>query len=133
MRLLACFVIAALPTMAVAAPAVYVCDTETGRQQSILQDQIAFAYDAERGSVSVSDAVIVSETGGPIDANVSSDNATRLVFTWTIKDLTNSAGQTVTLDYRAVFFKADKSFDISLKPRGYDNSFMASGTCQQNN
>jgi hypothetical protein len=130
MRLLVCFVIASLPTMAVASPTVYLCDTDTGRQQSILQDQMAFAYNAESGSVSVSDAVIVSETGGPIDARVSSDNATRLVFTWTLKNLTNAAGQTVTLDYRAVFFKADNRFDVSLKPRGYDNSFMASGTCR---
>jgi hypothetical protein len=133
MRFVLPLVLAALPSIAAAAPTVYICDTGTERTQSILQDQIAFAYDAASDTISVSDAVIVSETGGPIAAKINSDNTTRLVFTWTLKNLTNSTGQVVTLDYRAVFFKADNRFDLSIRPRGYDNSFQASGSCARDN
>jgi hypothetical protein len=65
-----------------------------------------------------------------MDARVRSDNATRLVFTWSLENLTNSTGQNISWDYRAVFFKANNKFDVSLKPRGYDNSFQASGSCK---
>ena len=126
--LIAAFV--ALPSVAQSAPRTFVCDTETGQQQSLLQDQIVFAYDAEAGKVSVADAAIIALAGGPLAARVSSDNTTRLVFSWTLENVRNATGQVSTLDYRAVYFKATNQFDVSLKPRGFDNSFQASGTCR---
>jgi hypothetical protein len=133
MRLALTLLLAALPCIAAASPVVYVCDTGTGSEQTYLQGQIYFAYDAEAKVVSVNDAVINHENGGPMDARVSSDNATRLVFSWSLENLRNSTGQTASWDYRAVFFKATNKFDVSLKPRGYDNSFQASGTCRVDN
>jgi hypothetical protein len=133
MRFALTLLLSALPSFAAAAPTVYVCDTGTGSEQTYLQGQIYFAYDPDNAVVSVNDAVINYENGGPMDARIASDNATRLVFTWSLENLTNSTGQVASWDYRAVFFKATRKFDVSLKPRGYDNSFLASGTCQVDN
>jgi hypothetical protein len=129
MRFLLPVVLSVLPCLAVAAPVVYVCKNAANMQNSVLQSEFAFAYDAESGTVSVSDAIIIHETGGPLQATLSSDNATRLVFSWTLRNVTNATGQTSSLAYRVTYFKEDGRFNISMRPLGYDNSFNEGGTC----
>jgi hypothetical protein len=133
MRFLLPVVLSMLPCVAAASPVVYLCKNAADMQNSVLQAEFAFAFDADAGTVSVSDALIINETGGPMQANVSSDNATRLVFSWMLRNVTNATGQTSSLAYRVTYFKADGRFDISMRPLGYDNSFNEGGTCARDN
>jgi hypothetical protein len=130
MRPLLLAALSVLPSMAMSSPAVYICKNAADLENSVLQPEFAFAYDADAGTVSVSDPLIIRETGGPVQATVPSDNATRLVFTWTLRNVTNSEGQTSSLAYRVTYFKADGRFSISMRPLGYDNSFNEGGTCK---
>jgi hypothetical protein len=129
MRLFLALLVAGLPSNLRAAPIVYVCDTDTNRQQTVFQDQIVIAHDAATGAVSVSDALILQENGGPLEGAVSSENNTRIVFTWTVRNVRNAGGQTATLNFRATLRKQDGRADFSMRPLGFDNSFQSSGTC----
>jgi hypothetical protein len=129
MRLLFAACLATLPSVVLAAPTVYVCDTDTNRQQSVFQDQIVIAHDAASGTVSVNDALIMSENGGPLEGAVASENNNRIVFTWTVRNVVNAGGQNATLNFRATLRKQTGEADFSMRPLGYDNSFQSSGTC----
>lgn len=118
-----------LPAFAQAAPVVYVCSVENSRAAGAFQPQVVIAHDAAGRIVSVSDALIQGVTGGPLLGELATDNATRIVFRWTVPNVPSRSGQIASLSYRATIFKADGRMDISMKPLNYDNSFTASGTC----
>jgi hypothetical protein len=118
-----------LPSLAQAAPVVYVCNVDTGRTTGAFQSQFVIAHDAEPRIVSVNDALIQGVTGGPLLGEVATDNGTRIVFTWTIPNVPSTSGQIASLVYRTTIFKADGKMQISMRPLNYDNSFNATGTC----
>jgi hypothetical protein len=118
------------PAFAQAAPVVYLCAVDTGRSSGAFQPQIVIAHDAAQGIVSVNDALIQGVTGGPLLAEVASDNATRIVFRWTVPNVPNTAGQQASLAYRATIFKADGRLQISMRPLNFDNSFNGTGSCR---
>jgi hypothetical protein len=119
----------AAPVTAFANPTVYVCDTQSNRQNGAIQDQIVFAHDAAKDEVFVSDLLIQGVVGGPLSGEVASDNDTRVVFSWTLRNVPNNSGQVASLAYRATLFKATGKIDVSVRPLNYDNSFSATGTC----
>lgn len=122
--------LASLPMNAFAAPVVYVCNIDTNRTNSVFQSQFVIAHDVAERVVSVNDALIQGVSGGPLLGDVASENGTRIVFKWTLRNVPNSGGQSASLAYRATIFRADGKLDISMRPLNYDNSFSATGTCR---
>jgi hypothetical protein len=119
-----------LPTLAQAAPVIYVCTVDTGRTTGAFQQQIVIAHDEAERIVSVNDALIQGVTGGPLLGEVASDNDRRIVFKWTIRNVPNNSGQLASLSYRATIFKDDGELQISMRPLNYDNSFNGIGSCK---
>ena len=119
-----------LPSLAQAAPVVYVCSVDSGRTGGVFQSQIVIAHDAADRIVSVNDALIQGVTGGPLLGDVATDNATRIVFKWTILNVPSGTGQLASLSYRATIFKDDGALQISMRPLNYENSFNGSGSCK---
>ncbi len=126
--LIACLI--CLPAYAQSAPVVYVCGVDNSRASGAFQAQVVIAHDAADRIVSVSDALIQGVTGGPLLGELATDNATRIVFKWTVRNVPNTSGQNASLSYRATIFKADGRLEMSMRPLNYDNSFSASGTCR---
>jgi hypothetical protein len=116
------------PGIAFAEPVVYLCRLDTNRNGAF-QPQLVIAHDAAADVVSVNDALIQGVTGGPLPGTVASDNATRIVFTWTLRNVQDGRGQQASLVYRATIFRADGRVDMSMRPLNFDNSFTARGTC----
>lgn len=116
------------PTFAFAEPVVYVCNVDINRSGAF-QPQFVIAYDAAERFVSVNDALIQGVTGGPLLGEVATENNTRIVFKWTLRNVSDGSGQQASLAYRATIFKADGKLNISMRPLNYDNNFTARGTC----
>ena len=112
-----------------AKPAIYTCNIPGERQSSLIQPQVILSYDDQTKQVFVSDAVILSMLGKPLAGKMISDNALRVVFGWTLKNVVNAEGKTATLQFKGSYFKADSKFLISLMPLGYSNSFQNRGSC----
>lgn len=115
---------------AIAKPTVYLCKNSSASRNSVLQGEMAIAHNEETGAVSVSDGLILAVLGIPVEAKVSSDNPTRIVFTWDLKNVRNSSGQLANLSFRGTYFKKTGDFMITMKPLGYDNSIDDRGKCK---
>lgn len=114
---------------AVAKPMIYTCHNSSNRNKSVIQGEIAISFDAATEQVFVSDPMILSVNGGPIAGKLKSDNETRIVFGWTVKNVVNSEGKYASLQFKGTYFKADGKFLLSMKPLGYDNAFEDRGSC----
>jgi activator of HSP90 ATPase len=130
MRLRLAAVLSCLPMLASAAPVVYVCNIDTSRSTGAFQPQIVIAHDAAERVVSVNDPLIQGINGGPLLGEMATENDTRIVFTWTLRNVPTQTGQTASLLYRATIFKADGDVQLSMKPLNFDNNFSARGNCQ---
>lgn len=101
---------------------------ETGGSTGWIAPEMIFGID-QGGGVQVNDGIIQTVNGGPMDAKVSSDNETRIVFTWSL-DMTNADVQSTRMAYRATFDRATQKIRVAAKPAGYANDFEGRGTCQ---
>lgn len=88
-------------------------------------------YDEASGQAIVSDALIMHYNDEqPMKAKVSEDTARKLVWTWRVQ-MTNSTGQTANMQFRAAYFKGDKTVLVRAAPGGdYKNTFEGRGTCK---
>ncbi|MGL4239344.1 hypothetical protein [Tabrizicola sp.] len=90
-----------------------------------------FQYDEAAQKALASDGLILYYNDDqPVPAKVSADTANKLVLSWKVQ-MTNSTGQMTNMQYRAAYFKADKSVTIRATPGGgYTNSFEGRGKCK---
>ncbi|WP_103255660.1 hypothetical protein [Tabrizicola aquatica] len=88
-------------------------------------------YDEAAGQAIVSDGLIMYYNDEqPMKAKVSEDTAKKLVLTWNVQ-MTNSTGQMTKMQFRASYFKADKTVTIRAVPGGgYANDFEGRGKCK---
>ena len=126
---LALVFLAGFAAQAMATPVIYTCSNASDRQFSILQQQIVISHDEATQQVFVSDPMILSVVGKPLAGKVNSDNAKRIVFSWTVKNVVNADNKTATLLFKGTYFKRGGKFLISARPLGYDNTFEDQGTC----
>ena len=115
-----------------AKPVIFTCANSSNRQNSVIQGQIIISYDETTAQVFVSDGMILDVVGEPLQGKLNSDNATRTVFSWTVKNVVNASGASATLKFKGTYFKADGAFLLSMQPLGYDNSFQYRGVCKVN-
>lgn len=96
-----------------------------------ITDIYYFDYDEANGKALVSDALIYYYNDKqPLVAKVSEDTARKLVFTWNVQ-MTNSTGQTTKMQFRASYFKAEKTVTVRAVPGGgYSNNFESRGKCK---
>lgn len=92
--------------------------------------QYVLQFDEASGQALASDPLILAVNGAPVVARVSENSKSKLVLTWQLI-LTNSIGQTTTMQYRAAFFKADDQIILRAMPGGYSNQFEARGRCRR--
>ena len=96
-----------------------------------ITDLYILQYDDASGQAIVSDGLILYfNNDQPMQARVSEDTAKKLVLTWKVQ-MTNSTGQTANMQFRAAYFKADKTLLVRAAPGGdYSNSFEGRGRCK---
>ena len=94
-------------------------------------DLYVFEYDEDAGQAIVADALILNYNNEqPVVAKVSDDSEKKLVITWRVL-LTNGTGQTANMQFRASYFKADKSVIVRASPGGdYSDNFEGRGKCK---
>lgn len=94
-------------------------------------DLYVLQYDDKSGDAIVADGLIMYyNKDQPMQAKVAQDNATKLVLTWSVQ-MTNSSGQTANMQFRASYFKADKSLLVRAVPGGdYSDNFEGRGKCK---
>jgi len=88
-------------------------------------------YDEASGQAIVSDQLIMYfNDEQPMKAKVSEDSKGKLVLTWNIQ-MTNATGQMTKMQFRASYFKGNKSITVRAVPGGgYANDFEGRGTCK---
>jgi hypothetical protein len=95
-----------------------------------ITDLYILQYDEAAGQAIVSDGLIMYyNKEQPMKAKVSEDTATKLVLSWNVQ-MTNKIGQMTKMQFRAAYFKSDKSFTVRAVPGGYSNSFEGRGSCK---
>ena len=93
---------------------IYVFQYDEGSNQALVSDALIYYYNDEQ----------------PLAAKVSEDTARKLVLTWNVQ-MTNSTGQMTKMQFRASYFKAEKSVVVRGVPGGgYANDFEGRGTCK---
>lgn len=94
-------------------------------------DLYVLQHDASSGQAIVSDALIMHfNNEQPMTAKVSDDSANKLVLSWNVQ-MTNGTGQMTKMQFRASYFKANKSISVRAVPGGgYANSFEGRGKCK---
>jgi hypothetical protein len=113
-----------------AKPMIFTCANSSNRQTSVIQGQIIISYDEASEEVFVSDGMILSVVGKPLAGKLNSDNALRTVFSWTVKNVVNSEGDSATLKFKGTYFKTNGEFLLLMQPLGFDNSFQDRGRCK---
>lgn len=105
--------------------------TKSSAGGGFITDVYFFDYDEAKGKALVADALIYHFAGEqPIAAVVSEDTKRKLVFTWRVKITTNT-GQTANMQFRASYFKGDKTVLVRAAPGGdYVDNFESRGTCK---
>ena len=89
----------------------YIFQVEDGADAAIVSDGLILYYNDDQ----------------PLTAKVSENTAKKLVFTWNLQ-MTNRTGQMTKMQFRASYFKADKSIIVRAVPGGgYSNSFEGRG------
>ncbi|SEW21353.1 hypothetical protein SAMN05444851_2180 [Aliiroseovarius sediminilitoris] len=88
----------------------------------------------DNGKISVIDGLIQNTIGKPIAAQVETENAKRITYTWTLEQIKGdvsqrSASQIARLVFRLTYQKATGTAIASMKPVGYRNTFRAKGKC----
>ena len=122
---------AALP--ALAKPVTYQCRLEVSRANAWVPDQVVILHEPGAGTALVNDPIIRHFVKRPVEARVVVENDKRITFQWTLKMVTDAAGQVAPqFIYRATVRKADTSIRISATPAGYPNSYEAGGSCTAN-
>ena len=88
-------------------------------------------HDETSGQAIVSDGLILDfNKDQPMKATVSEDTAKKLVLTWKVQ-MTNRTGQTANMQFRASYFKGDRTFLVRAAPGGdYSNNFEGRGKCK---
>ena len=94
-----------------------------------IQDRYVIQYDQASGTAQAIDPLINALHGGPIAADVLEDTKGKIVFSWQVKT-GDSDGKSVTMRYRATWFKGPQRMRMAALPRGYDTMFEAQGTCK---
>jgi hypothetical protein len=106
------------------------CAINAGASQNgFITDHYSFEYDSKTATVSVLDALLQGENGGPL-AGTLSETAKKLGISWSIVVVTTT-GKNIRMQYRASYVKATKAVQISVVPGGgeYVGGFEARGTC----
>jgi hypothetical protein len=122
-------VVSGLAGTALAKPVIYTCYNSSNRTNAHLKSELLISYDAAKDQVLVTDRAILGRNGQPIAGKMKTDNGTRTVFSWVLKNAVNSARQTTTLQFTGTYFKANGKFTLKIVPVGYRNIFIDRGTC----
>jgi hypothetical protein len=97
----------------------------------VITELYFFQYDEQTGKAVAADGVIYYYNDEqPMAVKVSDDTAKKLVFSWNIQ-ITAGNGQLTKMQFRASYFKGDKSLIIRAVPGGgYSNDFEGRGKCK---
>jgi hypothetical protein len=122
-------------TIIVATPAlsrdVYECSFPTvASNMGYLPDLVIVAHDPGSDTVTVVDAYIQDEKGGPIDVPIAEENDAKLSVSWQLM-LQSVTNDYVKMYYRVSIQKRSLAASFSGRPQGYSNSFTAQGKCKR--
>ena len=93
-------------------------------------DLYVLQYNEASGQAIVSDGLIMYfNNEQPMTAKVSDDSANKLVLTWNVQ-MTNSVGQITKMQFRASYFKGNKSITVRAVPSDFANNFEGRGKCK---
>lgn len=92
----------------------YILQVDEGSSEAIVSDGLIYYYNDEQ----------------PLAAKVTENSAKKLVVSWNLG--LSTQGQTTKMQFRATYFKANKSITIRAVPGGgYANDFEGRGTCKE--
>lgn len=95
-----------------------------------LPDLVIVSPSEDGMTASVVDAILNSETGGPIEVKIAEENDRKLSVSWTIM-LQSTVNDYVNMYYRISVQKGNLRASLIGKPQGYSNDFTAQGTCRR--
>ena len=109
---------------------VYECRfPETANNLGYLADTVILARDGNSRTVTLVDAVIQQETGGPIEVEIVEENGRKFSMSWTVT-VASEGNDFLRLSYRLSIQKGSLAATYTAKPLGgYSNNFSARGTC----
>jgi hypothetical protein len=103
---------------------------ETNAGGGYVTSLYVFEYSDASGEALVADGWIMDIHDAPIAAKVPDDTKAKLVFTWNLV-INNSSGQQTKMQYRAVYYKANKELVVRATPGGgYGGNFEGRGKCK---
>ncbi len=109
---------------------IYCTTADIGPQAGYFGPDIWFMLDRAAGTIRVADGIIQTVAKkDDLAAKVSEISDNRFVASWNV-DMTNSSVQATRMTYRATYRFGEKTVIIRAIPSGYDNEFMARGTCE---
>ena len=131
--------IAAAAAFAVARPAnskegeSFLCEiVPSGKVPEAFPEAVGVAVGSKDEGTFVVDPIINYYYGGPIQAEVVADNASRLSVKWSVKVKDEDTGRSViTLFYEMLILKRELTARVRLKARGDSLEFLATGTCKR--
>jgi hypothetical protein len=96
-----------------------------------ITDLYVFQYDEGTGKAVAADGLIYYYNDDqPMVVKVADDSAKKLVLTWNVQ-MTAGNGQMTKMQFRASYFKGDKSLIVRAVPGGgYSNDFEGRGKCK---
>lgn len=129
-RLLLAAVATAFPTLS-QAHTLECSITRSNAGGGYITDLYILQHDEASGQAIVSDGLILQfNDQQPMRATVSEATARKLVLTWAVH-MRNGMGQTARMQFRASYFRADRSVVIRAVPGGdYSNIFEGRGRCR---
>jgi hypothetical protein len=133
LRMSCCFLLAVLASVTTPALAldVYECKFPiVANNMGYLPDVVVMARETGADRVTLVDAYIQSEKGGPIEVKIAAESDAKLSVSWPLM-LKSRANEYVKMQYRMSIQKSGLTASLSGRPQGFSNNFTAQGTCKR--
>ncbi len=111
----------------------YTCEMDPVNNRVWIPEVVVVNHDEATGKVVALDPIIKHFTGGPIVGEVTTNNAKRITFKWTIKDMTATGGgqRSFVPGFRFSLTVQHATHKASMfsTPLGYTNRDHGEGRC----
>jgi hypothetical protein len=95
-----------------------------------LPDVVVMARETGADQVTIVDAYIQSEKGGPIEVKIAAESDAKLSVSWPLM-LQSRTNEYVKMQYRISIQKSSLAASLTGRPQGFSNNFTAQGKCKR--
>jgi hypothetical protein len=117
--------LALLPATA-GASTIYDCTMTSGSERGWIPPQLAILHDEAKATAKVSDPVILTFAGAPIDARITNLSDKRITFAWDLV-VQDVAGNGTRMIYRASWSKTEKNLYVTAQSGNTNQGLQSRG------